>query len=60
VLLLSGRRGRVVEHVPQPDGGPDKRSRRRLMASWGPGGLAESSTPSAENFVASCEVWGGR
>ena len=41
-LLLLGRRVRVVELVPHPDGGPDERGRRRLVALRRPGRLAEA------------------
>ena len=69
-LLLLGRGVRVVELVAHPDGGPDERRRRGLVTRRCAGGLAEagavdegedratrqSSTPSAESFVASWEV----
>ncbi len=41
-LLLVGRRVRVVEFVPHPHAGPDERGRRRLVALWCPGRLAEA------------------
>ena len=74
-LLLVGGGVRVVELLAHPHGGPDERRRRGLVTRWCAGGLAEagavdegegaeqtrqSSTPSAESFVASCEVCGGR